>query len=281
VTIKATMLLQETSNLSNPSSPQHRIGGWSESWYLNTNSFPAAIADMISPTVPGGPICQARAGILATSAAIVGVRFQAVAPLVGPSQSLAVAFPGSWSSTIIGLQPQIALLCKVPSLGTPNIRRMILRGLPPGVVNDGEFRDPGAFLPAFGVFAQSLSGVQFRGRDLSQPATRIIAISAAGVVTCEAAITVAPLQMVRILRTVNAAGTKIGGRFQVTSVGPGSNVFTLLNWTAGLTALGNVRPDAIIYPTVDTNNIAIGRLITRRVGRPFTQYRGRRSARIR
>lgn len=278
MTIKATMLFQDTTNLTQPTSPAHRIGGWSESWYVNSNSIQTAIADFISPTVPGGPICQARAGLLPSGGAIVGVRFQAISPAVGASQSLAVSFPGSWGSGSATAVPQVALLYKVPSLGTPNIRRMILRGLPSAIIQDGEFRDPGQWQINFPIFAQSLNGIQFRGRDLSQPTYKIIAIAADGTVTCEAAVTVVVNQMVRILRTLNNAGTKIGGRFQVTAVGPGSNVFKISPWIAGSTTLGTVRPDVIIYPTVDYLNISLSRAITRRVGRPFFQYRGRRSA---
>lgn len=284
--IKVTMLLQDATATQNPGPlGQKRIGGWSESWYVSGSNFQTAINDFISPTVAGGPVCQARAGLLTPGSSIVGLRVQGVGGVTGASQSLAVNFPGSYTSSspasLLTTYPGLGLLCSVPATTGANIRRMVLRGLPQNVVKDGEYNPDQAFSQNLSTFFGTLNGLLFRGRDLTLNQTKIISVATDGTVTCEVAITVAPLQMVRILRTLNTAGTKIGGRFQVTSVGPGANVFKILGWTAGATAGGSVRADAIIYPAVNGSAIQISRVISRRVGRPFVQFRGRRSARNR
>jgi len=173
----------------------------------------------------------------------------------------------------------MALLCKVPSLGTSNIRRMILRGLPDAVEADGEYRPPSAFPNDLNNFFAFLNGYQFRGRDLSQPVHKIINITAAGVITSVDVLPYPLNAMVRVLKSKDSGGRLRGGAFQVTLAGPLSTQSTISNWTFGATTGGSVRLDAIVYPNIDAPNITVGRLIVRKVGRPFTQFRGRRSAR--
>jgi hypothetical protein len=278
MTIKCTMLIQQRTAASTPNAPTARIGGWSESWYYPGTSVPTASLAFGNPA-NGINLSASRAAMLPIGAAVIGQRYQIVQPSVGPTQITNNNYPGS--NGLPADIPQMALLCRVPGVGSPNVRRMVLRGIPDINVIEGELSLTVSLQTGFGFFVTALGGFQFRGRDLTQPQTKIISITSLGLVTCELAITVAPLQMVRILRTLNPAGTKIGGRFQVATIGPQSNQFTLTNWTAGGTVGGAVRPDSIIFPNVDITSISISRIITRRVGRPFISFRGRRSARIR
>lgn len=279
--VKCTMLFQLATNLDFPSLPSRRLAGWSESWYFPGSSIPSAI-QFTNGIGPFGPIalqglCPARAALLPPGAAIVGQRFQVVSP-TGPSQTLGQIFPGSEGEAAD--IPQQALLITVPSTNANNIRRSTLRGIPDARVVEGEFQNTPSFNGALNTFFNTLGNFLFRGRDLSQSTVNIVSISPLGVVTCEANIPFLVNDMVRVLRTRTADGDLVGGRFQVASVGPGSNVFTLLAWTPPeATTGGRVRKDAIVYVAIDSTRIAVNRCVTRRVGRPFTQYRGRRSRR--
>lgn len=280
MTIKMTMLFQQSSAPSSPGAPVHRIGGWTESWYTNQSTISAAINLATQSAAPLGlqtvGIVPARAQLLGLGAAIVGLRFQSVVP-AGPSQSVAVNYPGNASHP--NDAPQLALLCKAPGLNVNNVRRFTLRGLPDANTIEGEFSNDPVFSPALTAFFASLVNWQFRGRDLSQLANKILSISALGVVTFEVGVTYNVLDFVRILKSKDSSGNLRGGRFQVGSIGPGPNVITLNNWGFGATTGGTGRKDVVVFPAVDAANTNFSRVVTRRVGRPFTQYRGRRSRR--
>jgi hypothetical protein len=210
---------------------------------------------------------------------IIGYRVQQVSP-TGPSQAGSINYPG-----VVGQLadlPMTALLCKSPSLSTGNIRRFTLRGVPDVQVVEGEAQFSAGFQAALIQYFNCMAGWFFRGRDLSQTAVKIVSIAVvAGVatVTTETNITFAVNDMVRILRTLDSGKNLRGGRFQVASVGPGSNVFTISNWTFGNTTGGSARKDAVVFAPVDFLNTSFGRVVSRRVGRPFVGYRGRRAKR--
>jgi hypothetical protein len=279
--VKCTALFQLATNVDFPNNPTRRLAGWSESWYFAGSSIQNAQSLFQGINLVGGigipGWCSLRAAMLPGGAAIVGQRYQVVNP-TGPSQVTGQLFPGSSGATAD--IPQQAILIYVPALGANNIRRSTLRGIPDPIIVEGETAFTPAFTTALSSFFSFLQNFQFRARDLSQPTFTILNITAAGVVTCETPHTLQVGQMVRILRTRTADGDLIGGRFQVSAIGPGNTVFTLLNWTpAEATTGGKVRVDAIVFVPVNPAGCVAGRAVTRRVGRPFTQYRGRRSRR--
>lgn len=285
-TWKATMFLQHASNVSSPNAAAHRTGGWSESWYSGAASLQALLANLgigaAPPTQIGGAVLPtigllpARAALLPLGSTIVGARVQQIVPLAG-AQSLSALFPGNpnWEADV----PQMALLCRMPGLNVANIRRFTLRALPDQFVTEGEFTFGTIFATAVQNFFQSLANFQFRGRDLSQPTVKIVNITSGAtfIVTCETAFAPTVNSFVRILKTRDSTGNLRGGRFQVLTVGPGNNVFTIGLWPFGNTTGGSARVDGIVFPTCDAQNAATGRVVTRRVGRPFVQYRGRRA----
>lgn len=276
MTIKVTSLFQQATAPSDPTRPVHRLGGWSESWYYPGTSLNSAIAQYqgqggVFGSVGWGP---ARAGLLGLGAAIVGQRFQVVNP-VGPAQSTAFQFVGAPAREQD--IPQAALLLKVPGLNVLNIRKTVLRGIPDSQIFEGELSTDFVYLTQLQLFQRELANWQFRGRDLSQPTIRIISISAMGVVTTEAPPPYVVGDIVRVLKTKLPTGKLVGGRFQVVAVGPGFNQVTLLNWGFGPTTIGSVRKDLIVFIGADSANVTVSRIVTRRVGRPFFQFRGRRS----
>lgn len=272
-TVKCTMFMQLATNLSLPAEAQRRIGGWSETVYRTGGDVAGAIRALNGEERFAGPdLCATRAQLLPTGAAIVGQRFQVIDP-VGLAQSTSATFPGS--SGLAADIPQMCLYCKVPAVGTPNIRKLFLRGIPDARVIEGEFQPLAGWRGIVQRYFTSLSGFAFRARDLTAPAARIISITPEGLVTTEDPHPFAINNMLRILRSLAADGNFGGGRFQVQNLGSSNVTFQLRGWDGGATVGGTARLDRIIYPAFDGNSATIGRIIVKKVGRPFGGYRGR------
>lgn len=274
---KMTLLFQALSKAGDPNYPIHRIGGWSESWYSTIS------ADTAKNRMLGGGTVDAnrasvlyRSRLLGTGASIVGWRLQQVDP-VGGSQTGFLSIPGKsgFNQDI----PQMGLLCRAPSIGKVNVKRFILRGIPDAVVEQGEYTPDSDYKTDLANYFNDLQFWCFRGRDLSQAAVKVFKITTAGIVTTEAPHGAAINDMVRVMRTTDSGGELRSARKMVTAVGPGTNSLTLDSWEFGATTGGTIRKDAIVYPAVDSANTAFSRIVTRRVGRPFTGYRGRQSSR--
>lgn len=271
--VKMTMLIQHQTNVGGPAGALVRLGGWSESWYQPGTNIAAARALAINgPGDFGGGILAARAALLPTGSRVVGQRYQLVDPR-GPAQSDAQQYPGiSEENADV---PQMGLLLKVPGTGVGNIRNQILRGLPDIFVRLGEFAPTAPFTALLTTFFLRLGDWYFRGRDLTQTAFTIISISSVGLVTTQLPHGYAVNDRVRILRTLTAAGNVVGMLGYVQAVNS-ATTFTLNVWTHGSAVGGTVRKEVIIFPQVQDEGISISRVVTRRVGRPFVGYRGRR-----
>lgn len=273
--IKMTQFFQLATNTASPGSADRRIGGWSESWYDVGGTIESAIAkyrEVINGKPALGP---ARAQLLPRGGSIIGQRFQQVNPK-GPSQSTAFGFAGD----VVNLcdQPQAALLMKVKALNANNIRQHIVRGIADAWLQEGEFvRNLADATPRLTNYMQALSNWSFQGKDLTQPLIPILTIETNGLVTTEVAHNYVPTDMVLVQSSVTPFGVPISGRYQVNTIGPAVVNFTLRNWVSGPTEGGRVRKDAVVFPSVNPETIAISRCIVRKVGRPFNAYRGRRS----
>lgn len=277
---KFSMLFNFTSAISTPTAPLHRTAGWSESWYFTDTSVAGVLGYFTGSdgrsVRPG--LVPKRATLLPLGTAITGYRIQQVSP-PGPSQSGAFNYPGIQGN--LADVPANALLCKSPGVGVNNIRRFFLRGIPDAFIVEGEFNPSYAYSVDLTGFFLNLFGIQFRGRDLSQPTFRIVSIVTTGgitTVTTETPPTFVSGAMVRILRSLDTGRNLRGGRFQCSGSSIG-NTFQIANWGFGNTTGGSARLDAIVYPTVDSVNSNFQRILVRRVGRPFGGYRGRRSKR--
>jgi hypothetical protein len=262
---KFTMLLQmNTDPVGGLASV--RVGGWSESLYQN-NAGPTNRANFLR-------LCQARAALLPTTASVIGQRYQQVDP-VGASSTGAMRYPGD-VTTLATDVPQVTLLCRAPSTETTNIRPLMLRCIPDGIVIGGEYSPNAQFRSALANYFQELGFWKFRARDLQAQSVPIIDIDALGNVNTDQPITLTVNETVQILRTTG--GTVSGGRFSIKAVTDTFN-FQLRNWKGGATEGGRLRLISIIYPRIDSNNVAVSRIIVRKVGRGFFQYRGRASKR--
>lgn len=276
---KVTLLMQLSTNTTNPLLPGRRIGGWSESYYWEGANMADLISLVNDVSFDFGPsLSSARAAILPKAASVVGQRIQLINP-TGPSQSLNEQFPGNpaWPCDI----PQMALLCKAPAVTGNHIRQLILRGIPDQMVIEGEYAPTPGFSNRLQEFFNVLGLFSFRGRTTPTGAQPIMNISAAGVVASGVPITVRVGDIVTITNAnVLPPGTFVNGLFRVTAITPTLQQFTLANWTAGIAgSAGTSNSRGIVYPRINAARITIGRIIVRKVGRPFVGYRGRRSNR--
>lgn len=274
---KCSALINYASAVSTPNSPSHRTGGWSESVYLTAADLNTAIVVFQQGNAANPvPWCFTRAALLPIGSAIVGQRYQQISPL-GPSQSNAQIFPAA--SGLEADTPQNALTIRIPGIGVNNISRRYLRALPDPCITEGEYTPPATFQFAMIAWLTSMNGYQFVGRDLSQPKQAVLS-QVVGLFTLKQALVGINVGTnVRVLKTKEASGRLRGGVFNVVSVAGASPAFTVFGWPYGNTVGGNVRVDATVYPAYNIGQTTIGRIVVKKVGRPFGQYRGRRSAR--
>lgn len=278
---KFTMLMQVPTAISAPNALLHRIAGFSESMYgsaTSGNALYSAIST-VPPNAFGFSLLGARASLLPLGGSMVGVRVQQVSP-PGPAQLFPVSLAGSAQEADF---PSLALLVRSPGVGVNNVRRFWLHAVPDSQVTEGEYTPTSNFGTLVEAYFGTLAGFQFRARDLSQPTNRIvsigIAVSGVSSLLFENPTTLTVGSFVRILRTRDSNGFLRGGRFQVLSLGATGNSVNIGLWPFGNTTGGTGRLDGIVYPVMDTTQMAVVRVQVRRVGRPFTQFRGRRSRR--
>src|SRR5260370_14598724 len=93
MTVKITLLFQDATNVGQPSNPNKRIGGWSESFYSPQPTAAGAI-----PAVLGtGPFTKGLAGYRATllpqGGGLFRPHFPDVAPALGPPPTLNSSVP--------------------------------------------------------------------------------------------------------------------------------------------------------------------------------------------
>jgi len=172
------------------------------------------------------------------------------------------------------------MLVRVPALTGRNIAQLLLRGVPDARIVKGEYSSSLEYQNALNLFISTLrgGGWKFRGRDLSQTAFPLVGVSDTGVATTEENHTLNAGDMVRVLRTTIETGRQRGGRFKVIAPVTATSL-TLMNWDLGETEGGSVRRDLEIFPDYGTLAVVTPRIVTRKVGRPFTGFVGKVSRR--
>jgi len=267
-TIKCTMLCQSVSNTGEIGGVS-RVGGWSESWYSNAGIEQTRTSFLT--------LCQKRAGCFPQGTSVIGQRYQQVVPNVTASQVTSNRFPGgaTWDSDV----PQMALLVKIPAKGTiANIRQWCMRGIPDTWVKKGELSAVPGQAAALAAFWAELDNWRFRGVALDAEQADIDFIDENGVANLLGPVTTAANTLVKIKSTKDENKRSVSGIFKV-GAGPTSQVVPLVNWNAGFCTKGKLQLYEIIFPNLDGPSISVGRVIQRKVGRPFNSYRGRRSKR--
>jgi hypothetical protein len=264
---KLTMIFDLATNLTN-TAIGHRVGGWTESVYFQGPDVQAR------ETLR--QLCVARAPLLPTGARISGQRYQQVDP-PGASSTGALEFPGS-SGTQADI-PQMCLHCRIAGAGVSNHRNLDIRGIPDARVIEGEYFPSSGFTAALNAYVTALGFTKFRALDRAQQPFRLLSVLTTGVFNTELAHGWANDNLIYVSRVKPVlGGDTISGLFRISDVTTFGGKF--VGWpdtVAGTGGFGKRR--LIIYPTFDPTSFGISRIITRKVGRPPGQYRGRASAR--
>jgi hypothetical protein len=264
-----------SSPVINYASRQH-IGGWTELLWWPTDS----VKDLMSALKTGAAgvtaLLQARAAIMSAAASIIGVKLYSGG--AGKGATNAVAYPGN--SLYVEDIPQMALLCKSNGLNTTSVRRFTLRGVPDSMVDQGEFKPTALYANLVADYFNSLKAFGFKAID---PATskkaKIFNIDAGGnVKTTDGVNPFAVPSIVLVSRTVDLNGNLVSFKSTI-SAGAAGTQFKVDNWTAGACVGGTALQNNLGLFLFDSASAAVSRVVTRRVGRPFESYRGRRSKR--
>jgi hypothetical protein len=285
MSIKVVMVLQQAT-VPNNSSPiigytaAAHIGGWTEHVWWPTDSLEDCLTALKGPALVNGqqPLLYARSLILSNQGTVLGVRlYQGGA---GRGAFFPTGYNGSAGDEDI---PQMALLCAGLGNGTPSVRRFTLRGIPDLQVRLGEFEPTTDYLSRMDLYLSSMTNFGFRG---SNPVAKYAIASIAqvagppqsGLVTLTVNNPFSVSQFVTINQTLDAGQNRLGGRFMVSAIGPLNNQFSIAGWSDGATTGGTVSmPAKAVFQFLSSGGISVERVVTRRVGRPFGQYRGRRS----
>jgi hypothetical protein len=267
---RMSVLFDFTTDPADRTTASAHSGGWSEGLWYTSSSGPSSQLRQL--------IFTYRAILSSQEVSIVGYRLEQFTIagnklLPGGTSSAKVLFPG------LGVPmdaPQIGLQLGGVGVGGVNTNRIVLRGLPDNVVMFGEYQPVPSYKGAVTTWANYViqSGAGFIGRDKTQPSARVNNI-AAGVVTLAANVGgVQGVDYLRFNRVYNAQGLPVKGSYLITNIA--GNVYTLqgLNQTLILPS-GSARLDRIAFFAYES--IKPGRLVSKKVGRPFEQYRGRRS----
>jgi hypothetical protein len=174
--------------------------------------------------------------------------------------------------------PQMSLLCSVNAASASNVRRFGIRSIPDSEVVNGEFQPDPGFASQLADFFTQLSNWQFVGRDLTTPVYNVLSISVGGVVITAPANTLATGDKVRFKNVkITLTGQLVS--FTTTVIATGVGTFTIQDWPAVDATGGTVTALKYALFTMDGSSASVVRVSTRKVGRPFGQYRGRRSKR--
>jgi hypothetical protein len=267
------MLFQLTTEPVQTTKAISHTAGWSESHWRQTLLPPESQALT--------RLLRARAGLLPLEGAMVGMRignFTIQGNRLLPGQTSIRKFLMPGSGTFRTDVPQMALELGGSTSGL-NSSKFSVRGVPDGQVVNGEYSPTDIWGQQLQEYQNALTvdGWQMLGRVLSNPTFKIVSISALGVCTLSVAAPFPNGSQIRLLRVKDEDGFPISGVFNASQVQ--GSTFVLDGWPAATIVKnsGSCRVDAIdLFTFVEVNP---SRIVVRKVGRPFEQYRGKRSRR--
>jgi len=271
--IKCTAVFQMTTGVGNEANVNQRTGGWSESFY-----FEGTMEQAKSEFHETNSWCGARAACLPKGASIIGQRYQIVDTTpIGKVLPFAKLFPGE--SDLQSDTPWQSLLIRCPATNAAYSRGYIMRCLPDFMVVTGEFMPNPSYQKAVAKLIRYLKGFRIKVIDKSKTNFNVGTVSAAGLVTTGGPHTIPAGGLCHITRTYDTSRRVHSGTFPVVSVT--GTTLTIGGWVGGDTRLGKVRELAYIYPTIDETASSIEKVITRKVGRPSSAFRGRQHRPVR
>ncbi len=259
-------------------SARQHIAGWTEYVMWNNDSVSSLLTALQTGANNQPGLLPSRAALLSQNAQVIGVRLYSGG--AGKGQSFALAYPGTTGA--ISDNPVQAILVKVGNVNVGAVRRFTLRGVPDAQIVGGEFVPDQNYVNAVNAWMHALSNFAFIAIDPTQLPSPVFNITAAGLCTINGpAQPFLVNQIVTFNKVLDANGFKRSFRGSVTSIGPQNNQFTVAAWPFGVGTGGTVGLKAKGTFSMDYNTMNVNRLVSRRVGRPFELYRGRRSRRRR
>jgi len=242
-----------------------RVGGFSETWYID-KTFARSIQSARA-------LAGARAALTGNRTLCLGSR---ITEIGGKTYTDNHITPGRVRED--SDVPQMALLLKIGNDNLSSTKIFTCRGFLDTNVFEGDFTASRATLAAVQQMEGVLSTEAFRFRAKTNLASgvSVVSIDANGNFVLSGPLTFAVGGKLQVLRMRNTLGNTISGSFYV-AARTSDTVGQLANWTGGAVAgSGKIRVLTYSYPLAD-GDLKILRVITRKVGRPFEQYRGRRS----
>lgn len=241
--------------------------GFTESFWANTNDIATLHGSLV------GNLFPKRAALLPKGASVVAARYYSDTGGRGVLFGLALR-GGSYATDLVNC----ALLAFTRNPVAPVQRRWWIHNVPDNQFGLGEYSPTQAYAAAMANFLGALNPYFYQGISRTGD-TAIVSITSGGLVTLGANSPFAVGTQVTVSRTLTGLGRRFGGLFAVASVGPLATQFTLTGWQAGACVGGRAFVKGkTLYQIGGGPGANTGRAGTRRVGRPFDLYRGRRSA---
>lgn len=261
------------------------IGGWTEHVWYNGDTLSDLRTLLYSTNFYGPGLCLARARLLPKSALVYGVKLYKGG--AGRGQTEGRSFPGNSSyDTDI---PQMAALCRGGSTGFAVSRVFEVRCIPDDMVTSGEFSPTTSYASNFAAYFNQLGGFSFLANDPTNVANPIFELfqfsdgtapyTNYAIVTLNGPNSFALNDIVTLNQVLDANGVRRSFTGSVIAPGPGANQFKLGGWTFGPATGGTATLKSKGIFNLDPNGFSVSRITTRKVGRPFEKYVGRRSSR--
>jgi len=259
MTVKISMLFQQSQGAE-------RIAGWSENWYAN-GVVNAHTMDIFF-------VAQRRVNFLSMQATFIGYR---ISDLAGGTLIRTYNLPGTMRQAVD--IPQMALNVSVGGAGVAQRKVFQLRGIPDVAVDNGLWLPPAGMLASVNAYLSALgtSGAYYRVKKQNTARSNVLSIAPNGDFVFAAGVVPTANQTVQLLRCRDVNGKNLSGEYLVINDANGLPK-RLANWgNYTVSASGKARISDYDYVAVTDGSGTIGRITTRKVGRPFFLYRGRQT----
>lgn len=246
--------------------PVVRTGGWSESLFFDETASTWA-SDLNRLQI-------SRAGLLPDQASIIGQRYEYPDGSTNTDNRI---YGGSSGESVD--VPQMALEFSCKDATVKSVRHWTIRGLPDAWVIRGEISTDTAVSQAIQRYLAQMAGFRWKCVDKSAATAGIVEISSNGNYELDVAFTLAVGSYVKLLRCRDQYGRAAKGKFYV-NASPTVQTGTLANWPAGIIVQnGRMRLVSSGFGTFAQAFSSVSRVMVKKIGRSFFQYRGRASKR--
>lgn len=277
VALKVIMIFEAVTGGGPTTGQRQRFAGWTESLYFPSNNVADLRTAMETSIVAGQPMLQSRAFLLPPSCSIQGYRYHEVGS-AGRAQLRQIEYPGAYASTTSDI-PQMAALCTGLNSASGKTRRWTIRGLPDELVENGELVSWFEGTPNWGQYKNALRAFAFRVSALTTLTGNNIIVDATGLCTLMGAVPFTNGTLLQFRGGRDPQGRPVSYDGTIVALGPGPTQMTLNNWANQIgvaVSQGTFTAKQDGFVTFDQDTITAVKSVSRKVGRPFDLFRGRR-----